>query len=275
MVTELARAKINLCLHVVGKRGDGLHLLDSIVAFPEIGDVLIAENSDELTLEISGEFSEGLSTGGDNLILKAAKFLNIEGAHLHLQKNLPVASGIGGGSADAAAAVRVLCQIQGIRTPEAADLAELGSDVPACLAQYPARMSGVGENLAPLPKLPTFWMVLANSGDAVDTGAVFKAMNKSDHPKITTIPMMFSDVESFFDFLSSQRNDMEIAALEISPSIGDVLAALGATKACALARMSGSGGTCFGLYATEESADIAAQELQASHPDWWVVATRV
>lgn len=275
MITELARAKVNLCLHVVGQRGDGLHLLDSIVVFPDIGDVLKAEQAEGLTLEIVGEFGAGLSGGEDNLIMQAARFLGIEGAHLRLQKNLPVASGIGGGSADAAAAIRALCEVWDMGMPNAANLTKLGSDVPVCLAQKPTRMSGIGEQLEPLPTLPTFWMVLVNSGVAVDTGAVFRAMAKRDYPKISAIPKGFHDTQSFFDFLSEQRNDMQAAALGITQSIEDVLSAIATTKSCALARMSGSGGTCFGLYATHKSAEAAAQELQASHPEWWVVAAKV
>lgn len=275
MVTELARAKVNLCLHVTGVRADGMHLLDSIVVFPKVGDVLEAEAAKALTLSISGGFGAGLSTGDDNLILRAAKFLTDKGARLHLHKNLPVASGIGGGSADAAATIRALSKVWDMNLPKAKGLAKLGADVPVCLEQRPTRMMGVGEHLASLPPLPTFWIVLANAGNAVDTGAVFKTMVKRDNPDIADIPASFPSVKSLFDFLAKQRNDMEEAAVNISPSIAEVLVALTATKSCALARMSGSGGTCFGLYQSQTAAEFAAQEVQTSHPDWWVVAAEV
>ena len=275
MTSELVRAKVNLCLHVVGQRDDGMHLLDSIVVFPNVGDVLKAKLSDTLTLTINGEFGAGLSSGADNLILQAARYFGATGVALTLQKNLPVASGIGGGSADAAATIRALCGLLDIPRPDAKGLAVLGADVPVCLNQIPARMTGIGEGLEPLPQLPTFWMVLANAGAAVDTGVVFSAMKNRNNSKIMDIPTAFPDVDSLFQFLAKQRNDMEEAALETAPEIGVVLSVLNATKACALARMSGSGGTCFGLYATQDAAEVAAQAVQKAYPDWWVVSAKV
>lgn len=274
MKSELAKAKINLCLHVVGQRDDGMHLLDSLVVFADVGDVLTCEPASGLTLEINGPFGDGLSVGPDNLVLQAAEFLGVTGAKLQLQKNLPVASGIGGGSADCAATVRLLCDMFGRKRPAATSLATLGSDVPVCLLQIPQRMMGVGEKLAPMPPLPTFWMVLVNAGDAVETGAVFKAMTMRDNAKIPHIPSGFDDAAAFFAYLGTLRNDMEAAACGICPSIGDVLKALNETD-CALARMSGSGGTCFGLFETQDAADHAANTLRQIHPDWWVVAAQV
>ena len=208
MPQELARAKVNLCLHVTGQRDDGLHLLDSIVVFPAIGDTLEAAPADTLTLEIDGPFGEGLSAGADNLVLRAARLLGGKGATLRLHKNLPVASGIGGGSADAAACVRLLCDMWGVPAPSIDALATLGADVPVCLGQSPVRMAGIGEVLTPLPKLPEFWMVLVNAGQGVETGAVFKAMQKRDHAGIGDIPDSFPTIESLFEFLVAQRNDM-------------------------------------------------------------------
>lgn len=273
MPQELARAKVNLCLHVTGQRQDGLHLLDSIVVFPAVGDTLEAMPADTLTLNIDGPFGQDLSVGADNLVLRAARLLGDKGATLRLHKNLPVASGIGGGSADAAACIRLLSDMWGVELPPLEVLAELGADVPVCIAQSSVRMSGIGEVLTPLP-LPEFWMVLANTGQEVETGAVFKAMQKRDHAGIGDIPDGFSTAESLFDFLATQRNDMQSAAINICPSISEVRAALSTTQNCSLARMSGSGGTCFGLYASEESAKRAAQKMQDDHPDWWVVAAK-
>ena len=274
MPQELARAKVNLCLHVTGQRDDGLHLLDSVVVFPTVGDRLEVLPADTLTLAIDGPFAQGLSAGADNLVFRAARLLGDKGAALRLHKNLPVASGIGGGSADAAACIRLLSEMWGVPVPSIEELAELGADVPVCLNQLPVRMSGIGEVLTPLPKLPEFWMVLVNAGQGVDTGAVFAAMQRRDHTGITAIPDAFPTVERLFDFLSAQRNDMQEAALNICPVISEVLNALSTTQNCALVRMSGSGGTCFGLYASQNSANLAAQKIQADHHDWWVVAAR-
>lgn len=273
MRSELARAKVNLCLHVTGRRADGLHLLDSIVVFPEIGDVLTASPAEDFQLRIDGPFGQGLSSGADNLITRAARLMSDNGAAITLEKNLPIASGIGGGSSDAAACVRLLAEMWGIPYPSISALAALGADIPVCMAQRPARMRGIGEVLSPLPELPEFWVVLVNAGEAVETGAVFGAMACRDNAEIAGIPESFTDTADFVKFLSAQRNDMEAAAIGICPLIGEVLDALAATG-CALSRMSGSGGTCFGVFGKAELADEAADALTAAHPDWWVVAAK-
>lgn len=275
MHVELARAKVNLCLHVTGRRTDGMHLLDSLVVFPEIGDELRAKKSDELTLAIDGPFGQNLSSDDDNLVLKAARLLGNVTAELQLTKNLPVASGIGGGSADAAACIRSLSKLWDVRIPTIEVLAKLGADVPVCINQTPTRMSGIGEVLELLPKLPTFWIVLANAGEAVATGAIFDAMSKRDNAEIIAMPEKFPTLEAFFNFLRCQRNDMQDAAIKICPVISEVLAAIGATEECELARMSGSGGTCFGLYASATAAQNAAATIQSNYPNWWVVSAEV
>ena len=174
MPVELARAKVNLCLHVTGRREDGMHLLDSIVVFPHVGDTLEASEAGKLTLEIDGPFGGGLDVGDGNLVLRAARILGDKGATLRLRKNLPVASGIGGGSADAAASIRLLSDMWNVNAPSLESLIDLGADVPVCMAQVPTRMSGIGENLVALPALPKFWIVLCNAGQGVETGAVFE-----------------------------------------------------------------------------------------------------
>ena len=259
----LARAKVNLSLHIIGKRADGYHLLDSLVVFPEIGDVLRRKARG---FTISGPFAEGLSTT-DNLVLKAAELVGKPGG-FHLKKNLPVASGIGGGSADAAAALRLL------GAGDIPDSAALGADVPACLWSKPLRMQGIGERLTPLPPLPEFSMLLVNTGDPVATGAIFKALDSVDNPPSPPLPEGLSPA-AFFTFIRAQRNDMQTSAIAQCPGIGAALAALEAQSHCALARMSGSGGTCFGLFATYAQAARAAQALRAAHPAWWVRAARV
>ena len=275
MPVELARAKVNLCLHVTGRREDGMHLLDSIVVFPHLGDVLEASPNNELTLEISGPFGEGLDAGADNLVIRAARTLADKGAALRLRKNLPVASGIGGGSTDAAACIRLLSDMWDVDVPSLESLADLGADVPVCMAHLPTRMSGIGEKLTPMVAMPTFWIVLVNAGQGVETGAVFKAMKSRDNAGLSSLPESFQTADNLFDYLGAQRNDMQAAAIKNCPVIADVLNALKVTRNCALSRMSGSGGTCFGLYENEADAIAAALEVRDNHPDWWVVSAEV
>ncbi|OUS04382.1 4-(cytidine 5'-diphospho)-2-C-methyl-D-erythritol kinase [Rhodobacterales bacterium 52_120_T64] len=275
MRIELARAKVNLCLHVTGRREDGMHLLDSIVVFPAVGDMLEASEADDLTLEIAGPFGNGLDAGDGNLVIRAARMLSNKGAALRLRKILPVASGIGGGSADAAASIRMLTDLWDVNSPALETLTDLGADVPVCMAQVPTRMSGIGEKLAALPTLPKFWIVLCNARQGVETGAVFRAMKSRDNPSLSQTPESFPTVDNLFEYLRAQRNDMQTAAIESCPIIADVLSAIEATRNCALSRMSGSGGTCFGLYAAEVAADEAAKEICENHPDWWVVSAQV
>ncbi len=275
MPKELARAKVNLCLHIVGRRDDGMHLLDSLVVFPAIGDTLVAEAADALTLKITGPFADTLGTGADNLVVSAARLLGVQRADLSLEKNLPVASGIGGGSADAAACIRLLSRTMNLQIPSVEKLAELGADIPVCIDQQSVRMSGIGEVLTSLPELPKFWIVLVNAGEPVETAKVFKSMKSRQNAELSELPESFTDAEALFKYLRAQRNDMQEAAMEICPSISLVLTEIAATTNCALARMSGSGGTCFGLYAAKSDAEAAAQLLGAKHPDWWVVSAEV
>ncbi|TBN39887.1 4-(cytidine 5'-diphospho)-2-C-methyl-D-erythritol kinase [Paracoccus subflavus] len=264
-LVELARAKLNLALHVTGRRPDGYHLLDSLVVFASIGDV-IALSPGPLSLRIDGPFAAGLPTD-DNLCLRAARLAGA-GADLVLTKNLPVASGIGGGSADAAAVLRGLARM-GHAVPENPE--RLGADVPVCLGSGPARMQGVGEIVTPLPALPAIAVVLVNPGIALSTPRVFAATERRDHPGLPDIPRL-AGLGDLIGWLAETRNDLEPAALSIAPVIGRVLDGLRATNA-AFARMSGSGATCFGLYETPEQARIAAAALKQH--GWWAVATEL
>ncbi|MEE9453696.1 MAG: 4-(cytidine 5'-diphospho)-2-C-methyl-D-erythritol kinase [Paracoccaceae bacterium] len=275
MVKYLARAKVNLCLHIVGQRSDGMHLLDSIVVFPEIGDVLSGAAAHTLSLHIDGPFGQNLKGGADNLVLRAARAMSAPATALHLQKNLPLAAGIGGGSADCAATIRLLSDMWGIPHPAQDVLARLGADVPACMTAHPKRMQGIGDILAPLPALPDFWIVLVNADQSVATSTVFTALDKRQNVGISDLPSNFANTPEFFAFLSKQRNDMCRAAVTICPIIQDVLTELQAVENCALARMSGSGGTCFGLFEQPDTAQAAAQEIQERHPDWWVEMAKV
>jgi 4-diphosphocytidyl-2-C-methyl-D-erythritol kinase len=271
-VEAFAPAKVNLTLHVTGVRGDGYHLLDSLVAFAGVGDTIVVRRDQVLSLEIDGPMAAGLDAGNDNLVLRAARFLGDEGAAVRLTKILPVASGIGGGSSDAAATLRALAQLWQRDLPASALTAVLGADVPVCLEARSRRMGGVGDQLSEVPRLPPVWLVLVNPGVAVPTADVFRALaNKDGSPMPGTLPP-WRDAEEFAEFLKSQRNDLEPAARTIAPAIGDVLEALRAADGCLIARMSGSGATCFGLFAEEVTAGKAAEIISIDRPDWWVQA---
>ena len=274
-VEAFAPAKVNLTLHVTGQRADGYHLLDSLVVFADVGDMIAAAKADRLTLTIDGPRAQGLSAGEDNLVLRAARFLGEQGAKLALTKILPVSSGIGGGSTDAAATLRALSRLWHLPLPEAAATVALGADVPVCLAGRSRRMSGTGELLAEVPALPPAWLVLANPGVGVSTPAVFRALtDRSGAPMPQTLPRC-ADAAELARFLAGQRNDLEAAAQQIEPIVSEVLKVLSATPDCLLARMSGSGATCFGLFTTAPAAERAAGSIRNAQPGWWVAAARL
>lgn len=273
MLAEAAPAKVNLFLHVVGQRADGYHLLDSLAVFPGAADRLTAEHGERLALTVAGLHGMALSAEPDNLVLRAARALASHAgvparATLVLDKRLPVASGIGGGSADAAAALRVLDRLWGLQTPMPhllALAAGLGADVPACLASRPVRMGGVGEVLLPAPRLPPYGLVLVNPGVPVSTPAVFKARTPAFTP-YAALPAEWGDVGAMAAALHRQGNDLQAAATALCPPIATVLDWLTARPGCLLARMSGSGATCFGLFHPGPAAAAAADAV----PDpWW------
>ncbi|MGI9355880.1 MAG: 4-(cytidine 5'-diphospho)-2-C-methyl-D-erythritol kinase [Rhizobiaceae bacterium] len=285
MMERIARAKINLALHVTGQRKDGYHLLDSLVTFAEIGDRLSFQAADSISLLESGAFSEQLiNSAGDNLVLRASKVLGryfeeqgqpAPAAAITLEKNLPIASGIGGGSADAAAtlsALNAMAQYPAERAALSQIALSLGADVPMCLESLSARVTGVGEKVDPI-SLPSFPMVLANPGVQVPTVTVFSGLTEKQNPAMG-VPPIDTDAAGWVDWLGNQRNDLQSPAQTIARVIGGCVSALKNTVECQLARMSGSGATCFGLYATQERADEAAAEISAAQPDWWVVSTR-
>jgi 4-diphosphocytidyl-2-C-methyl-D-erythritol kinase len=265
-VVESAPAKLNLALHVVGRRADGYHLLDSLVAFAGIGDE-VRLSPGPLSLRINGPFAAGLDAGEDNLCLRAARLARADAA-IALTKNLPVASGIGGGSADAAAVLRGLAHL-GHAPLGAAE--RLGADVPVCLLSRPARMQGTGEIVTALPGLPTVPLVLVNPGVGVSTPQVFAALQSRDSPPLPPIPG-FSNADDLIGWLAQTRNDLQAAAQTVAPVIGQVIDALHASGA-GFARMSGSGATCFGLYASAGKAREAAGMLKQH--GWWAVASEL
>ena len=271
-VQRIARAKVNLALHVVGRRADGYHLLDSLVAFADFGDVVTVEPAPSLSLSITGPMAAGLSAGSDNLVLKAAQMLGSPlGAAITLEKRLPIASGIGGGSADAAATMQALGAIWGCALPDAGQVLALGADVPVCLAGQSCRMAGIGDQISPIA-LPPAHLVLVNPGVGLSTAAVFGALLRRDNPPLPPAAPM-PDAVALAAYLCHCRNDLEAPALSIVPQIGAVLAALQGQKGCLLARMSGSGATCFGLFASASAAVAAATALRAQSAAWWVQAT--
>jgi len=270
-VVEIARAKVNLHLHVLGRRRDGHHLIDSLAVFPELGDRIEVEAASGLSLSVDGPFADQLPSDGANLVLRAAEALSRlagsgRGAAIRLEKALPVAGGIGGGSADAAATLRGLVRLWSVR-PSAEALAGLalglGADVPVCLgAPRPALMGGVGEMLRPAPPLPEVWLALANPGVPIPTAEVFRRLDRRDGRPAEPPAEGFRDARALADWLARQSNMMEAAAEALAPAVGATRRALADTEGCLLARMSGSGSTCFGLYAEAAAALAAAEALR-------------
>jgi 4-diphosphocytidyl-2-C-methyl-D-erythritol kinase len=282
------RAKVNLTLRVVGRRVDGYHDLESVVAFADCADRLSLTPGSKLNLTTTGPLARECGEISDNLVFKAAQLLgervpDLTLGDFTLDKVLPVAAGIGGGSADAAAALRLLAQANGLaiddsRLIEAAQ--RTGADVPVCLASRACVMTGVGETLSPLalPKMPC---VMVNPRVAVATKDVFRALGlrngellvgATDVIQATAWPEDGASVEDWVEALAAGSNDLEAPAMRIQPVIGDVLSALSATNGAWLARMSGSGATCFAIFENTAEAQRAAQKIQLDHPNWWVHA---
>ena len=280
-ISEEARAKINLALHVTGQRPDGYHLLDMLVTFTDHGDRLdfMRSPTDEFTL--SGRFGETLAgDGGTNLVLKARDLLREAigplafPVRIQLEKNLPVASGIGGGSADAAATLRGLMRLWGTSLPEEALAAlalKLGADVPMCLASRPLIARGIGEKIEPVPELPVLAMVLANPLKGVSTPEVFRQLATKNNPALS-LPPSRPLAADWLAAIAAARNDLEPPAREMVPEIAVISAMLQAHGAL-LTRMSGSGATCFGIFATMAAAEDAAAVLHDARPDWYFQAT--
>ena len=272
----LAPAKINLYLHVTGRRPDGYHLLDSLVAFAGIGDWVSAAPAAALHLTVTGPFAGAAGANEDNLVLRAARGLAAlfgvkAGAQLTLDKQLPVAAGLGGGSSDAAAALRLLLDLWRA-SPEPRDLdrlaLSLGADLPVCLRGRPAVMTGIGEQVAPTA-LPPAFLVLANPRIALSTPRVFAALaGRFSPPPPAWAPP--SDLAGLVAALAARSNDLQPAAIELVPEVGHVLDRLACLPGALLARMSGSGATCFALFAEAEGAKTAAAQLAAGEPGWWV-----
>lgn len=278
-IREPAPAKLNLYLRVTGRRDDGYHLLDSLVVFADTGDRIEVREADQITLEYEGPFAGVLPAPEDNLVFRAAGELAAlfgvtAGAHLTLFKYLPVASGIGGGSADAAAALRALIRLWQLPPDDGRLLKlalSLGADVPVCMMTRPAVMRGIGEEVSLLGSFPELPLVLVNPGVGVSTPQVFKARTGGfsapvDWPSDTT------SVESVLGMLGETANDLEPPARTIAPAIAEIIGLLEAQPGIRLARMSGSGATCFGIFETQDAAAAAADAIADTQPEWWVHA---
>jgi 4-diphosphocytidyl-2-C-methyl-D-erythritol kinase len=284
-LTTRAPAKINLTLHVLGRREDGYHELESLVAFAGAGDTLTLRPDEPLGLEVMGPLGSRVGPSPDNLVLKAARELARRRSRLrlgtfHLVKRLPVAAGIGGGSSDAAAALRLLGRLNRLRLDDADvfDAARAtGADVPVCLDPRARMMRGMGETLGPSLELPRVFAVLVNPGVPVATEAVFQMLGLRPGESVPSVahPAVASGCagDNLLEILRQARNDLEPPACEVAPAIGEALAALGAAPGCRLARMSGSGSTVFGLFDDGAAAAHAAGALRRAQPGWWVKAT--
>jgi 4-diphosphocytidyl-2-C-methyl-D-erythritol kinase len=280
-----APAKINLTLHIEGRREDGYHELQSLVAFAGAADILTFAVGEIFSLAVEGPTAQAAGEGGDNLVARAERALLAEKPGLrsgafHLAKRLPVAAGVGGGSSDAAAALRLLAEANDLPPDDPALYAaarKTGADVPVCLDPRGKMMSGIGERLGPPLKLPPLFAVLVNPRQPVETRAVFaklglkpgESFSPGAHPAITDN----MDFESLLRALKKGRNDMEDAACVLAPVIGHVLNVLASARGCRLYRMSGSGATCFALFETCRQAGAAARAISRGHPEWWVKAT--
>lgn len=287
-LTTRAPAKVNLTLRVLGRRADGYHELDSLVAFAGVGDELSLTPGEPAGVQVSGPFAAGLSSGDDNLVLKAERVLREEIAGLrsgrfHLVKRLPVASGIGGGSADAAAALRLLARLNDLPPSHPALLAaagRIGADVPVCLEARARMMRGIGERLGPPLRLPRLFALLVNPGMAVETAPVFRTLGLQAGQEYAGGVAAFdadgsspATPASLIVALAVSGNDLQAPARAVAPVIGEVLSALSATPGCRLARMSGSGATCFALFDDCRASAEAGKLLAKQQPGWWVKPT--
>ena len=279
-IQHFSSAKVNLALHITGKRTDGFHELDSLVVFPNIGDKIEFSPASVTNLEVIGPFADNLTQSGNrNLILEAASLLTekignrTNNVSISLEKNLPVAGGVGGGSSNAATTLTALNQLWkvGLTDRELSDIAGLlGSDVPVCLSSVPARIRGIGGDVTKISNFPSGSIVLANPTVALPTSEVFANFDGEFSQPLPKLPEPFDSFADLVSWLASTKNDLEKTARKLVPEITETLTALQKLDWCAFAGMSGSGATCFGLFEDIANAERAAQSLQHDHPEWWI-----
>lgn len=277
---EPAPAKINLALHIVGQCANGYHALQSLCVFTELCDELSATPADHDELVLTGPFGNVLRGERSNIVLKALSLFRQkyphmlpQGVRIELDKALPVAAGIGGGSADAAALLRLANRISGLnlKLDDMMDMAlELGADVPMCLLSQTAFVEGVGENLDPMPNFPKLQLVLANPGKPVSTADIFRKLTEKQNPPLVRDAADYRHISAITMWLEGTRNDLQKPAIQFLPEIGDMLVDLGEQKGCLLSRMSGSGATIFGIFGTAGEAMLAAQAFRKKWPQAWV-----
>ena len=287
LIRETAPAKINLYLHILGRRDDGLHLLDSLVAFADVADELTAMPAADVALDITGPFAGELRSGSDNLVLESARSLAAalgmaEGAHFTLTKNLPVAAGLGGGSSDAAAALRALARLWGVELGDERVMAvarKLGSDVPVCVEGRPAFISGVGHDIEPAPELPKAHVLLVNPGGGLVTKDVYGVFARcreiGARESVERMRGAIADVHALADALYERTNDLTTAAGVLAPQVPAVLSFLESLPGALVVRMTGSGPTCFALFAEMNAAAKAAEACRVHDPGWWVARARL
>ena len=276
MIKVTAHAKVNLTLHVVGQRANGYHELQSLVCLTKFGDQIHLSTAAEFSFQVIGPYAAGIPVDESNLVVQAAKFMAQQHSkpldcHIILEKNLPMASGIGGGSSDAAAVLRALSQYWSVPLPNVDELMTLGADIPVCMTTGLTLMQGAGEDVTQLSAAPNWGVVLVNPNVGVSTPAVFSALNSKQNPPMQGVAGNCVDIA----WLGDQRNDLEPPAMAMFPEVATVVYAISAFPQCQVARMSGSGATCFGLFADVVHAKAAASHLQKAHPNWWVVATKL
>ena len=268
----LAPAKVNLALHVTGRRADGYHLLDSLVVFADRGDQLELSLAEDYAIRVTGPLAEGVPEDDRNLCIKAARAAGVP-VRITLEKHLPNAAGLGGGTSDAAAVLRGIAQLTG--KPPLAHPESIGADLPVCLFGKAARMQGVGEKITPQPGLPALPAVLVNPRLPLTTPEVFRSLERRDNPPLEELPEGLATVQDMAGWLDRQRNDLEAPALRAAPAIAGVLSALAAQPGCLLARMSGSGASCFALFPDLAAAEMAAKRLSDAQPNWWICPTQL
>ncbi|MBV7394704.1 4-(cytidine 5'-diphospho)-2-C-methyl-D-erythritol kinase [Mameliella sediminis] len=264
-IEQFAPAKINLTLHVTGQRDDGYHLLDSLVMFADVGDRVTVAPAEHMSLQVTGPMAAGVPEDARNLCWRAAEAFG-QPVAITLDKHLPAAAGIGGGSSDAAAVLRAMTTLFG--AAPGLDPLRLGADVPVCMAARSARMQGIGETVTPVD-VPPLEALLVNPRVEVATPAVFKALARRDNPPMSEIPAS-GRVGDVLTWLSDQRNDLEAPASDLRPEIEQVLRELSCLDGVRLVRMSGSGATCFAVFDSRAQSEAMAQELRRRFPNWWV-----
>ena len=280
MFEEKASAKVNLCLQIVGQKPNGFHLLDSIVGFTEFGDHLSFKKSDKLELTVQGAFSDQIPVDRSNLILKAAELVRKlndikTGAHITLTKNLPPSAGLGGGSSDAAAAIRGLSRLWGTDLPEIDDLMKIGSDLPVCINQKTQHMKGFGEVLEEINTFPNLPILLVNPLKKVSTHTVFRMLQNKKNPPLSKYEKLFQAKKYWINWLLLQRNDLMEPAVKVEPVISEVLRLISKQVSVEKVSMSGSGATCFGVFENKHDCDLAMKRVRLERPDWWSVSTEI